>query len=293
MIFINGHHNYEQLTMEKKVTCLPERECFCVETDLDWAREETVWLDSCCLIVVKRGSARVMVGKNAYTVGRNQLLFMRSDLPWKVQETSSDFLVTLIGFPISMLHEGIQRMEPDFLLLLFSKLVWDLNAQARRMLSHFCELFRFAVSDYGSGYSRELVMLLVTGCIYGVYKVCGQACQERSPSDSSRSRELFRRFMELLHENFSKQHEVQFYANCLCISAKYLTQISKRVIGRTPKQIIDDRLLHEAMKMLDMNNSSIQDISVRLGFPDQSYFGRFFKRMKQVSPQQYRVKPIR
>ena len=83
------------------------------------------------------------------------------------------------------------------------------------------------------------------------------------------------------------------YANCLCISAKYLTQISKRVIGRTPKQIIDDRLLHEAMKMLDMNNSSIQDISVRLGFPDQSYFGRFFKRMKQVSPQQYRVKPIR
>ena len=65
------------------------------------------------------------------------------------------------------------------------------------------------------------------------------------------------------------------------------------MIGRTPKQIIDETLLQEAMKRLDKNDSSIQEISVGLGFPDQSYFGRFFKRMKQMSPQQYRLRSKR
>ena len=65
------------------------------------------------------------------------------------------------------------------------------------------------------------------------------------------------------------------------------------MIGRTPKQIIDETLMHEAMKLLDKNNSSIQDISVSLGFPDQSYFGRFFKRLKHMSTQQYRLRSKR
>ena len=80
-----------------------------------------------------------------------------------------------------------------------------------------------------------------------------------------------------LHEHLTREHEVQFYAGKLCISSKYLTQVSKGMIGRTPKQIIDETLMHEAMKLLDKNNSSIQDISVSLGFPDQSLFRTLFQ----------------
>ena len=78
--------------------------------------------------------------------------------------------------------------------------------------------------------------------------MCGAARLENLSLDSSRSRELFRNFMELLHEHLTREHEVQFYAGKLCISSKYLTQVSKGMIGRTPKQIIDETLMHEAMK---------------------------------------------
>ena len=162
-----------------------------------------------------------------------------------------------------MLRDSTERMEPRFLLLLFTQVIWGLDAENRKLVEHFRELFRFAVADYGRGYTRELVLSLVNGLVYGAYEMCGA------------------------------EHEVQFYAGKLCISSKYLTQVSKGMIGRTPKQIIDETLMHEAMKLLDKNNSSIQDISVSLGFPDQSYFGRFFKRLKHMSPQQYRLRSKR
>jgi hypothetical protein len=115
----------------------------------------------------------------------------------------------------------------------------------RKLVEHFRELFRFAVADYGRGYTRELVLSLVNGLVYGAYEMCGAARLENLSLDSSRSRELFRNFMELLHEHLTREHEVQFYAGKLCISSKYLTQVSKGMIGRTPKQIIDETLMHE------------------------------------------------
>lgn len=261
--------------MEENVRSLLAQECFYFRTSLNWAVENELTLDKCLLVMVERGKASVFVGENEYTLERNQILFMRPELPLKKLRSTTDFSVSLMAFPPSMLRDSTERMEPRFLLLLFTQVIWGLDAENRKLVEHFRELFRFAVADYGRGYTRELVLSLVNGLVYGAYEMCGAARLENLSLDSSRSRELFRNFMELLHEHLTREHEVQFYAGKLCISSKYLTQVSKGMIGRTPKQIIDETLMHEAMKLLDKNNSSIQDISVSLGFPDQSYFGRF------------------
>ena len=279
--------------MEENIRSLLAQECFYFRTSLNWTVESGVTLDKCLLVMVERGKASVFVGENEYTLERNQILFMRPELPLKKLRSTTDFSVSLMAFPPSMLRDSTERMEPRFLLLLFTQVIWGVDTENRKLVEHFRELFRFAVADYGRGYTRELVLSLVNGLVYGAYEMCGAARLENLSLDSSHSRELFRNFMELLHEHLTREHEVQFYAGKLCISSKYLTQVSKGMIGRTPKQIIDETLMHEAMKLLDKNNSSIQDISVSLGFPDQSYFGRFFKRLKHMSPQQYRLRSKR
>lgn len=279
--------------MEEKVRLLLRQECFYFKTSLSCAVEDELVLDKCILVMVEKGKANVVIGGNEYLLDRHQMIFMRPEMPLKKLRSTADFSVSLMAFPPSMLRESTERMEPRFLLLLFTQVVWGLDAGNRKLVEHFRELFRFAVRDYGRGYTRELVLNLVNGLVYGAYEMCGAARLDKLSLDSSRSRELFRNFMELLHEHLTREHEVQFYAGKLCISSKYLTQISKGMIGRTPKQIIDETLMYEAMKLLDKNNSSIQEISVSLGFPDQSYFGRFFKRLKHMSPQQYRLRSKR
>lgn len=276
--------------MEEDGRSLPAQECFYSRTSLNRTVEDALTVDKCLLVVAERGKASVAVGENEYNLERNRILFIRPELPLKKLRSTADFSVSLMAFPISMLRDCTERMNPRFLLHLFTRVVWGLDAESRKLVEHFRELFRFAVADYGRGYTRELVLNLVNGLVYGAYEMCGGERIENLSLDSSRSRELFHSFMELVHEHLTREHEVQFYAGKLCISSKYLTQISKRMLGRTPKQIIDETLMHDAMKLLDKNKSSIQDISVSLGFPDQSDFGRFFKRLKHMSPQQYRLR---
>lgn len=103
--------------MEENVRSLLAQECFYFRTSLNWAVENELTLDKCLLVMVERGKASVFVGENEYTLERNQILFMRPELPLKKLRSTTDFSVSLMAFPPSMLRDSTERMEPRFLLL--------------------------------------------------------------------------------------------------------------------------------------------------------------------------------
>lgn len=103
--------------MEENIRSLLAQECFYFRTSLNWTVESGVTLDKCLLVMVERGKASVFVGENEYTLERNQILFMRPELPLKKLRSTTDFSVSLMAFPPSMLRDSTERMEPRFLLL--------------------------------------------------------------------------------------------------------------------------------------------------------------------------------
>lgn len=270
---------------------MQSKDYFFLDSNLYFMQFETFSIDKYILVFVEKGTAHITLERNEYVLNANRMLLLRPNLNMKLLKASEDFRVSVLGFPRNMLHEYTQRVEPSFFLLIYTRIIWPLSDKNRPHIDSFKKLFRFAVEHEGTAYNRELILTLVSGFVFGLYALNSNIHRTERVADSSRARELFRKFMDLLHRNYTEQHEVQFYAGELCITAKYLTQITKRIIGATPKQLIDERLIHEASALLSNNNSSIQEISSRLGFVDQSYFGRFFKRMMHVSPQQYRLRP--
>ena len=105
----------------------------------------------------------------------------------------------------------------------------------------------------------------------------------------NRQDELFKKFIALIHENCLTEREVSFYADRLCISTKYLTGICRSITnGASAKQIIDQHVILEIKVLLQSTELSMQEIADRLGFPDQSYLGRYFKRYEGMSPGDYR-----
>lgn len=98
----------------------------------------------------------------------------------------------------------------------------------------------------------------------------------------------FFNFKELLENFYKKQHGVQFYADKLYISTKTLTSITKRIVQKTPSQIINDRLVLEAKRLLKFTPDHIAEIAFSIGFEDPSYFVKFFKRNTGVLPSQLR-----
>ena len=120
-----------------------------------------------------------------------------------------------------------------------------------------------------------------------IYDKCYRYFDKQEIEGGSRQDEIFKKFVALVHENCISQREVNFYANELCISTKYLTGICRSVTGDSAKKIIDDFAILEIKVLLQSTELTMQDIADRLGFPDQSYLGRYFKRHEGMSPREY------
>ena len=103
-----------------------------------------------------------------------------------------------------------------------------------------------------------------------------------------RTTELFVGFIRLLSIHFIDHHDVGFYASELCITPTHLSRIVRQVTGRTVVDYVNQMLLMEASWLLLTTNLPLSVIAERLHFANQSSFGKFFRRMKGVSPKAYR-----
>lgn len=113
-------------------------------------------------------------------------------------------------------------------------------------------------------------------------------------SSKDRTVALCHRFLGLVHEFAAQEHSVQFYADRLCISPRYLNKITVRhVDGLSPKNIIDDQLLAEIKVRLVNSSLSITQIAGELNFSDQTYMSSFFRRLTGRSPADYRKSAAR
>lgn len=102
----------------------------------------------------------------------------------------------------------------------------------------------------------------------------------------------FVKFRKLLEENYSKIHTVREYADLLNISSKSLTNCTNEISRQTPLEIINNRIILEARRLLAFSDKNVNEIGFDLGFEDPSYFVKFFKRQMKVLPRYYRkLKP--
>lgn len=99
----------------------------------------------------------------------------------------------------------------------------------------------------------------------------------------NRQEEIFKRFIQLIHKHCTTQREVSFYAAELFITPRYLSTIVQNVSGNTAKSIIDRHVILEIKALLQYTSLSIQEISNRLSFPDQSFLAAISRNI-QANP---------
>jgi AraC family transcriptional regulator, transcriptional activator of pobA len=99
---------------------------------------------------------------------------------------------------------------------------------------------------------------------------------------------LHRAFQEMLERDFTTSHEARHYAAELGVATGTLSRVLTKLTGRTTKQLILDRVLLEAARLLRFSDLSIKEIAARLGFPDQFAFSKAFKRQRGEAPLDFR-----
>ena len=112
----------------------------------------------------------------------------------------------------------------------------------------------------------------------------------KTPKDNKKTKneKLVDDFLRLVQLNYKKHRNIEFYADKLCITPKYMSSVIRQTSNKTAGDWIDDHVMLEAKALLKSTNSTIQQISDELNFADQSFFGKYFKRLAGVSPKEYR-----
>ena len=101
---------------------------------------------------------------------------------------------------------------------------------------------------------------------------------------------IVRRFEQLIEEHFRDKRKVRDYAELLLLTPNYLNAVCNKVAGRSAGELIRERVMLEARRMLLHDARTVAEIGHYLSFPDNSYFSRFFKKYEGMSPEKFRKK---
>jgi AraC family transcriptional activator of pobA len=100
--------------------------------------------------------------------------------------------------------------------------------------------------------------------------------------------QLYRRFSEVLERDYARHHDAPHYADALGLPQAALSRALVNVTGRATKELITDRRMLEAARLLRFSDMSVGEIAYRAGYGDQLYFSRAFKRQFTEAPSAYR-----
>lgn len=226
---------------------------------------------------LKKDSIFIFTPKNVLQVNSQQ--YFKAD----VIAISPDFM--------RRINLDIKNMMPLFLKFVENPALTLTPEESRSMRGMIAQIER-ETRGPETHFSFDIVSGLIAATIYKVGDIMYHYLAEHPEGQNNshnRAEEYFKQFTHLLGEHFREERSVGFYARQLCITPKYLTTLIKRISGQSVSEWIDNYVILEAKTLLKYSTMSIQEIAYYLNFPNQSFFGSYFKRNTGMSPSQYKA----
>lgn len=233
--------------------------------------------------MVVRGQLRGIINLQEHTLQEGTIVFITPGTIVEPLEVSDDFLLEGMGLPADlflMAHGGR-------LLELFNGQVKDgrriVSFEERTILDRMLRLLHDLMGEDGT--SKEVIYSLITTVTHYYDQLFHDRTSVPSPSHSN---EIFNRFLRLVNLHGSKEHQLAFYAEKLCITSRYLGTVVLATSGVGAKEWIDRAVISTAKVLLRHSDKQTSEIADELNFPNVSFFCKYFKRLTGSTPQQYR-----
>ena len=203
-------------------------------------------------------------------------------------QCSKDMRGLCMMLSVQFFREIIQNVSDISALFLFSRLhpVMRLETKEIETFKEYFQVIKQKIGDESNHFRKNLIKTLLLAMFYDLSNIIYRVKQDDRPR--SRAEVIFTRFIVLVERNFRTERRVSWYAEQMCITPKYLSETVKTVSRRTPNEWIDDYIILELRVQLKNSTRNIKEIAATYNFPNQSFFGKFFKEHVGISPLQYR-----
>ena len=240
------------------------------------------------ILICRKGKAMLNVNYKDWELyeGAVITLFPNDVVELKVD---GDFEVEILKYNPSLLREASLQLEQT----VYSSLREDRCRQDTPVVTNIINGMFGLLKEYFDQSEctciSQLVLCQLKAFFIGFHEYLQRNPQYRPDGVKSyRVRELFNRFMMLLEKDYKISRDVNYYAEKMNISSKYLTNIVNQVTGHTPKTIIDQYVILQLKLHLKRSTQSIKEMAWEFHFADVSFFCRYFKKHTGLTPQQIR-----
>lgn len=244
------------------------------------------------ILICRKGKATVNINYKEWHLHEGAVItvFPNDVVELKVKSEASLFDVEMLKYNASLLREASLQLEQT----VYSSLREDRCRQDTPVVTNIIDsmfaLLKVYFNQSECTCVSQLVLLQLKAFFVGFHEYLQRNPQNRPDDEvkSYRVRELFNRFMMLMERDYKLSRDVNYYADLMHITSKYLTNIVRQVAGHTPKTIIDQYVILQLKMQLQRSSQSIKEIAWEYHFTDVSFFCRYFKKHTGLTPQQMR-----
>ena len=237
------------------------------------------------ILFVTQGSLSGRVNMVDFEMKAPAAVYIFNDHVLHYNNSSPDLKVRLISFSPVIAEELSLSLPYDNLQYAYARPAAQLDETSMQTIMHYLDLMEILMQKE-SQERRTTIIKLIQSLSSFFYEFHANSLSSQKPF--SRSEELAGQFLSLVDMHCHEHHNIKWYADALHLTPVYVSNVVKQVTGQTAGDNITDCLVRKAKSLLLTSTLSIQQISDRLGFQNQSHFGTFFRRAVGTSPQKFR-----
>jgi AraC family transcriptional activator of pobA len=241
-------------------------------------------------IIVRNGSMTFSDRRQMHTAGHNDFVI------WQMSNTIEDVSYS------DDFEADFLLVSSDFLGLYNPEMVWaakgyifikmnpvfPLNDKALECLNGDFIQFQHRLANEDALFHDDVIGRVLQIFLFDIWDVYSASIRNMQTDDNSAR--IFIHFLNLAQTHSLTNRDVAFYAAELCITPKYLSQISQAVSNQPASTWIEYYAAFEIVQLLNDQSLTLTDIADRMHFSSNSYFTRYCKRVTGLTPSEYRCK---
>lgn len=247
-----------------------------------------VQMEMYVIILLLEGKATVDLNGTAHVLYKNDLLVCTPNIIVENMLTSIDFKCNCVCISPAYM----QKISPmsqnawDVKILFEKKPIYTLKPEE---VIVFCQYYNLLCSKIHlpSPVQTKVIDTLMLAFIYDMQYVLNRMISAPTHSFTS-GEQLFRQFIKLLEDSYPKSRRVDYYAEKLHVTPKYLSTVCKSSSGPPPSKLINIYVLRDIEYLLKHTMKNVKEIAYQLDFPNLSFFGKYVKQHFGMSPKAYR-----
>ncbi len=240
------------------------------------------------IVVCVHGHFQFVLNQHTLCAHAGETLFIPEGARFQVLQESPELEVHLLFYQVDPLRDILGNQVVA--MYLYSQLmpeplyVWH-TGQETEVLRYMTQLdTTLQCTDPFLQYEQKLLLLALTHRLCSLYN---QKLMSHSEGVGRRN-EVFLQLIQLIEQYYTQERGVEFYADKLCLSSKYLSALCKSICGYTVQELVFKSIIRKSISLLKNTQKNVQEIADYFNFPNASYFGTFFKKQMGQSPQQFR-----